>query len=525
MMKRIYISSLSLLWLLVACDPQSSQTNQTNQLPESATKPSGNVANCPKPSVVEVKASEEEGDLYGGWDFNIRKIVPKKDVIKFQTQHYDFVFCRGDSSWTVQPGTWVSEIPTNQTTEESLTQLANPKYQTIEVEGASYQYRVLLEPNPFPDFTEQPEKVIFELIVPESGEPQQQILYTLEQLQAAQIGSDLGLPRVTSANVVGNRIFWSVAAEQGEGFSGVATVVSYNPQNQKFAVIQPEKIQGVQITDIAISGTAKNPVLWMGTQYSAEGSPYIPAMGLVAYRPDLENLNSGTLNTFHIRNSPMVGAIPHRLLREGESLWVGTGNGICQVDWKTADSNDSWSCWRVTTMAKVPSQSPPLYPSLLSKDAIATIELETVEVLWWSPLSYDTRVGRYEVRYEPGLTATLEQQGLLREETPPPDWLAPAYWAGNNWHWQGERFVRGFDEVSLDYFGGGPSGIASNQFGFDPNRPSDTYAIRGDLELMEISEDSTTVKYFSAWVEDDSLTPYVAIEPLELPQKSLPNPL
>ena len=96
------------------------------------------------------------------------------------------------------------------------------------------------------------------------------------------------------------------------------------------------------------------------------------------------------------------------------------------------------------------------------------------------------------------------------------------YWIGSNWHWNGDRFVRGLDEVELNMFGGGPMGIGSEptqDYIYDHN------AIRGDLELLELTENTTKVKYYSAWVEDSLLQPYLTLVPHDIPAKIKSNPL
>ncbi|MFB2773334.1 hypothetical protein ACE1AT_29290 [Pelatocladus sp. BLCC-F211] len=49
-------------------------------------------------------------------------------------------------------------------------------------------------------------------------------------------------------------------------------------------------------------------------------------------------------------------------------------------------------------------------------------------------------------------------------------------------------------------------------------------AIRGDLELIEISEKSTTVKYYSGWVDETNLNPYLTVLPQTQPQNKQLNP-
>ena len=527
LMKRITI--LGLVGLLNAC---ASQPNQASQAVDSAAKCPKPVASLPE-ETLEVK-TQKITHIFDHFDYRPKKIVADANTVRFQAREYDFVFCRDNKTWTVQPGTLKEPLVTlNPYTEAEL---ANPKLETIEFKGKTYQYRVILEPNPFS--LNQPrvdaEKVIFELISPDSKAPTKQTLYTLKDLKQADVGSSLGIPRLTAATIHGDRIWWAVAAEQGEGNNGIATLVSYDPQSAQLAVIQPEKIKGQQIIDLAVTGDSANPTFWMGTMLSGEGNSFLPSWGLIAYRPDPQNPNSGSLTSYNVHNSPLVGAIPDKLKLDNDRLWVGTRNGACQLNWQAADNPESWSCWRFAAMAKLPTEGISLYSGLTEKTATQTLSAakdgETVEVLWWMPVNLQTREGRYEVRHTEGFTFTLADQGAYF--LPPdfvqnlPKWQAETLsldWVGREWHWNGDRFVRGLDEVAQNLVGGGPRGIGSDQGA--SNSQINWKAIRGDLDLLKLSQKSTSVKYYSSWVDDDDLQPYPSVVPQERPTTPQPNPL
>lgn len=505
-----------ILFIVSAC---TAQIDHNAQVVKSEGK------NCPQPGVVSLAVPGEQADFYERFDFHIRNVVVDADTVKFQTPHQDFVFCRGNNSWTVQSGTLPENLKPQNYSDYSQ------DFQTIQFQGKIYQYRVLREPltPTVPDPNK--DRVLFELITPNSKQPQRQILYTLKELQQqtnTNIGAQLGLSRITAAVIYGNRIWWSVAFEQGEGNDGIATIVGYEPQTNKFTLIKPEELRSHQITDLVVTGNTNNPTFWMGTKISGEGNPYLPAKGLVAYRPNPQNLNSGSFNSYNVYNSPLVGAIPDKLKLENNQLWVGTGNGVCQINLQAVDNPQSWSCWRFAAMAKLPKSGLPIYSQLSSQTPDLTLSPnqnnETIEVLWWSPIDFQTRKGRYEVRTTQGFTVKLDQ-GASRYEfgrfLPPEKPLV--YWPGFEWHWNGERFVRGFDEVALNYSGGGPAGIGVT---FDPTGDQrNANAIRGDLELLEISAKSTSVKYYSGWVDESNLNPYLTVVPQTQPQKKQPNPL
>ncbi|MEC4990615.1 MAG: hypothetical protein SAJ37_17935 [Oscillatoria sp. PMC 1068.18] len=518
MMKKHFFAIISLIWLLNACGEAVSSRTKQNL---------GNVVNCPQPVAEEavLKPFQLTGDFYSRLNYQPQNIIGDADTIRFQTINYDFIFCRDNKTWIIQPTTLKKE------TLSETNSLTNPPYETIALNGKNYQYRVTLQPNPFPDFKQEPKQVVLELITADNSQPQRHVLYTLEDVKKAQTGFQLGLPEVTTVLKHDNRLFLTISSEQGEGNGGIATIVNYNPETDTTTIIQPEEIKSQQITDLVIAGEADNPTYWLGTKIAGEGNPFLPGMGLVSYRPNGDNLQSGLLQSYRLENSSLVGAIPTQLLIENDQLWVGTGNGICQIEWQNIDNQESWNCWRFALMAEITNQGLPLYHSSLANSATTTLKSEeTVEILWFSPVNFQEQKGRYEVRYDDGFIVKLDDIGgeswdnFYQGDYQPPVWLPPVYWAGVNWHWNGESFVRSWDEVGLNYSGGGPQGISKNGFvssqeGFDHN------TIRADLEILELTKNTTEVKYYSGWVDEELLTPYLSVIPQEQQTNSQPNPL
>jgi hypothetical protein len=535
-MKRI-IPMFGIILMLNACVSSVKSFSQaTNDVNPKA-------ANCPKATVVSLPVPNKNESFYDSFNYHIRNIVADAEKVKFQALKQDFVFCRSNSTWTVQPGSLPKELQPQSNYVEFAQDLVNPKLKNLDFQGKTYQYRVVREPkfslgeNNNISRTVEPkpadDKVVFDLVTPNSKKPLKQTLYTLKNLQDIAVkagysatGNQLGFPRITASVIYDNRIWWSVAFEQGEGNNGIATIVSYDPQTDKFTLIQPEELGFTQITDLVITGDPNSPTFWIATNISGEGNLYIPAKGLVAYRPNSKNLNSGYLTSYTVHNSPLVGAIPDKLRLENDKLWVSTANGVCQVKWQAADNPESWSCWRFRAMAKLPSKGLPLYSKLSNKTSTASLSgnsEENVEVLWWSPIDLQTHKGRYEVRYPQGFTVKLDEGASIYEfkRSLPPG--KPAVnWPGFEWHWNGKRFVRGLDEVSLNLVGGGPQGIGSGQL--SPQAPINWNAMRGDLELLQLSPKSTSVKYYSGWV-DEVIQPYLTVVAQEKPQNPQPNPL
>ncbi len=244
----------TLLLFLSSCNSGINSSSRQQQ---------GNPANCPQslPSLAAIAINSEAG-FYDAFDYRIHKILADPDTIKFQSNNYDFVFCRGNGTWTIQLGTLQSKSNQFENYEAYMAELADPKLQTVELNGNIYQYRVLLDPNPFPNFQQEAQQVVFELIALGTQQPQKQVLYTLEQTKESKAGIKLGVPQITATLSYDNRLFWTVSPEQGEGNGGIGTIVSYDPETEKIEVIQPKAIAKQQINDMAIAGDSSNPTFW-----------------------------------------------------------------------------------------------------------------------------------------------------------------------------------------------------------------------------------------------------------------------
>ncbi|WP_121968601.1 hypothetical protein [Leptolyngbya sp. BC1307] len=545
------IAAVSLLWVLGACqtrtpvEPEVASPEVATPAPTpSATPPETEtdpdvslaVADCDRPEpTVSPLATPADMPVYEQFNFQPEAMAIANGNVAVKTPYYTFSLCKGNSTWRI--------TSTEPTTEEDfdyerfLAELANPAYQTLEVNGETYEYRIRLEAD---WLTEQlnsatdpaaasndegDDAVYFELKTPD-GETISRQLYTLAELREAQLGASLGTPEIAGSIVTGKTIWWAATTSQGEGDSGFASLLHYSSDTGELTVDQPEDIQGDQITAIAATGNPKNPILWLGTQRAGEGNPYLPANGLVAYQPKTKKLKSYT-----VTNSSLVGAIPHQLTVANESLWVATGNGICQVRWKTVDQAKSWRCWQTTTTATLPAEGAKIYPTFLATEPAATLSASAVEVLWAEQAQSDqpdqanTEPIRYEVAYQPGFEAQLSQGGY-RVANPVAQRAVrgePIFWPGRQWHWEGDRFVRGFDEVALNLVGGGPYGLVSSTD--DDRLAFDHSAIRGSFDLLSLSQEATKVRYYSGWIESAELEIYPKLIAVTPPDKAAPNPL
>ena len=526
---------LGLLCGLTACagnslsvSPETLLGDRTAANTTDATAKTCNLSSAPSPL-----STPENTPVYEQFNFQPEEIAIDTDTVTVKTPYYSFTLCKGDRTWSI-----TSVDSEGQDTgaefdyQQMLADIANPDYSAIEIEGKPYKYRIRLQADWLDEQLESPaesvgpdtsaeEAVYFELELPD-GELLTRQLYTIGDLQAAHLGASLGDPNIAGAVAVDGELWLAASANQGEGNSGFASLIHYSPKTKKLSVQQPDQLQGNQISAIAATNS-DTLTLWLGTKISGEGNPNLPADGLVAYRPDTQSLT-----TYSVKNSPLVSAIPYRLAVESDSLWVATGGGVCQVEWQTIDSDQSWNCWQFTATADLPTAGVDLYPSFLSTEPATTLTQDSVEVLWASETfeeSGDPAVLRYEVAYEPGFEVEITRGGyrLTNEVAQRTSRGRNIFWPGDSWHWQGDRFARSLDEVAVNRVGGGPYGLAASTrhsgLNFDSN------AIRGDFDLLDITGASTQVCHYSGWVDGTDLSVYPTVISADPPVESNPNPL
>ncbi len=542
------LATIGLISLLGACVapaeplPSASTSLQSSQNLSSDTS---SAASCeltksqPEPLTTPENTSASE-------QFNFRptEISTGGDSITITTAHHIFSLCESNNQWSITSANAAEDeeiVEYNQL----LADIADPDYQTVELNGETFEYRIRLQaewlaeqlkpdtvdPEAAPVeslVTATEDAVFFELKTPR-GEVISEQLYTLSELQEAGLGASLGVPNVADAIATDTDLWFAASASQGEGDSGFASIVRYSAEEEALAVERPETIQGDQVTSLAVTGEdiADSSVpltLWLGTQRSGEGNPYFPSHGLVAYQPGSQQLTTHTVS-----NSPLVGAIPYRLAVEEDKLWVSTGDGVCEVSWQTIDAANSWNCWRFSAIADLPSEGVPLYQSFLAEAPVTQLKEKSVEVLWASQSfdeSEDAPNLRYEVVYEPGFEVQLSQGGyrIGNEVARRAAGGNEIFWPGSQWHWAGDRFKRSLDEVSLNLVGGGPRGLMaanSQQGGFE----LDNHAVRGEFDLLNLTDEATKVRYYSGWIEGAAVEVYPTVVPVEAVQADKVNPL
>lgn len=478
--------------------------NTAQQTSTAAPTPGCDVSQAPVPLA---ELSEYAGFAAQNLYFRPHTAKAESGTLVFENSRYTFTFCQADRSWSVQP--------TLSGTEETAA-LDDPEaYIETSLAGQVYQAKAQLSP----DQTE----VVFELQLPDSDETIVQMLYDQDKLQRHGFGAELGYPFISKAVAHDGALWWAINFEQGEGWSGLATIVQYQPDSEILQVWQPEALDSARIMDMVITGNGNEISLWLGTQYSGEGNPEIPAKGLVAYLP-----RTGEVVPYTVDNSPLVGAIPSTLLQIDDRLWAATANGVCNIPLETPGQYADWDCWRFTAEAALPTGGVPLHQSVLAEEPITILSGDTVEVLWASytdaaeQRTPDQR--RYEVRYERGFTTTLDQGAevwadyTLCEGEP----LCGFFWAGREWHWNGTQFVRSHDEVAVNYIGGGPQGMGDHAW----TEPApDWQVMRGDFDLLSLDASETRLRHYSGWVNAADLNPYVTVVPASWQATTQPNPL
>ncbi len=564
----------------------SGQSNSSNPSTETSAAAPCELASETKP---EPLATAENTPVFEQFNFQPQEIAVTGDAITFTSAHHIFSLCKTNSVWSIVSAEASEDEDIDY--EQAIADIKDPDYETIELGDESYQYRVRLQAQWLDDrlesdaadlavssaapkdaAAETEDTVFFELKKPDGSLLTQQ-LYTLSQLQEAQLGASLGTPSIAGALSIENDLWFAVSATQGEGDSGFASLMYYSPEADELTIKQPEALQGDQITSMVATlptetdpaktdpaktdqGTgeadkststgdedsaenetdsAETPALtlWLGTQRSGEGVPYYPASGLVAYQPERE-----TLSSYTVTNSPLIGAIPHQLAIADDTLWIGTGEGACQVNWQAIKDSNSWNCWQFTAIAQLPSEGVELFDSFLAGEPAATLKKDEVEVLWVgqqsdqdspdrtsSDSTAKPKMTRYEVAYEPGFETELAQGGyrVANEAAQRAAGGNKIFWPGSQWHWGGDRFKRSLDEVALNFFGGGPRGLmnAESSSGFN----LDSYTVRGEFDLLALTDDSTKVHYYSGWIDSSGIDVYPTVIPAEVPTAFKPNPL
>lgn len=520
---------------------------------------------CDRPQTnLRPLSAPDDTPIYEQFNFQPQRISASSTKVTIDTSYHIFSYCQKTGEWTITNRPPAEASPFSY--KQYLQDLSDPKYEKVEIAGQNYAYRIRLEApwldQQIPEQIEEQnqkqapatasaaqiieasrvetpeieqadqdslgdETVYFDIKSP-TGEINSHELYTLEDVQSASIGASLGVPSIVDVAETQNATWFAATTSQGEGENGFASLLRYDHETQQLNIHQPAAIQGDQITSLATTFSDNTLTFWLGTLRSAEGSPALPASGLVSYRPTSDN--SGTLEAYTAVSSPLEGAIPYQLSVVEDSLWIATGSGVCQTQWRSIAQDDSWRCWRFTASAALPSEGVDLYRSFLAEEPATQLEGANVEVLWanWEHFNQpdvDKRGSfRYEVDYAPGFEAELAQGGY-RVDSKVAQRMAGSRisWPGQPWHWGGQRFERSLDEVPLNLLGGGPRGLMASSI--QVGRSFDYYAIRGGFDLLSLKPNGTRIRYYSGWVEGKDIEAYPTIVEVEPSEAAAPNPI
>jgi hypothetical protein len=110
------------------------------------------------------------------FDFFPRTIVSNAQTVRFLAKNYNFVFCRRDRTWSVQPATGPTRPSYTDDPRLSsyhfINRTTDPAYETLQYQGRLYRYRVIIVPSrslPQKQSSGDPrlqEKAVFELMAP-----------------------------------------------------------------------------------------------------------------------------------------------------------------------------------------------------------------------------------------------------------------------------------------------------------------------------------------------------------------------
>ena len=100
---------------LSACTADTSQTATTQEVEQTVSR-----NGCPSATIMLPIETVRQRYITGSdryfdrFDYAPRDVVLDENTIRFLAREYDFVYCRADASWTVQPGTlgqdWAAEL-------------------------------------------------------------------------------------------------------------------------------------------------------------------------------------------------------------------------------------------------------------------------------------------------------------------------------------------------------------------------------------------------------------------------------
>jgi len=151
-------------------------------------------------------------------------------------------------------------------------------------------------------------------------------------------------PEVAAVVDGGTRLWLAIRHYAGEGWLGLGTVVTFDPQEKQARAFQPQDLATSSVTHMIEAGGD----LWLGTLWQREAGDE-PAAGLVRFDPA-----SGEIQSYGPGSSPLVGSIITALRADEKQVWVGTDTGMCRVTL----AGKLWSCWRIVPTVRLRGPAP-----------------------------------------------------------------------------------------------------------------------------------------------------------------------
>ena len=107
----------SLTWFFIGCSTAKQGIDKAEN-------------NCPSPPLSPTKFRVKQvGDFFE--NLKTLNIEVADDLITFQTQDYDFIFCDANETFITQRGNYKPEQKPARNYKEAIKELNNPSYQTI----------------------------------------------------------------------------------------------------------------------------------------------------------------------------------------------------------------------------------------------------------------------------------------------------------------------------------------------------------------------------------------------------------
>jgi hypothetical protein len=151
-------------------------------------------------------------------------------------------------------------------------------------------------------------------------------------------------PRVTDVTDDGRFLWVTLAYSVREGNYGIGTLVRVDAITGEVKIFQPALLSTSSLSHVATAAYAA----WIGTVHHGELGEY-PTLGLVRFDPV-----SGEVKSHLPSSSRILGRIVTALAADGDTLWIGTDEGICRYRIRQRE----WTCWRIQPGVRILAHVP-----------------------------------------------------------------------------------------------------------------------------------------------------------------------